>query len=144
MQSPPLSIELALKGDARDLVDRKDVPRYNHVAYDLMTTTSAYAKAHPRRTRDVATAIAQALNFMREHPDKTLALERKHYPKLSKTVLEKSLEFIPFAKDGLQSQSGWNRTVALAQQTHLIKGVKSAPEGVDWTNRYIDLARLRR
>ena len=75
---------------------------------------------------------------MRDHPDQTLVIEQKHFPKLSKSVLQQSLQFIPFAKDGMQSQKGWDSAVALAQQTGLIQGVTSAPEGVYWTNKYID------
>jgi NitT/TauT family transport system substrate-binding protein len=142
IQSPPRSMQLVQQGYAKHLVDRKDVKQFNNVAYDILTTTSSYAQEHPQITRAVATAIAQALNFMRNHPNETLALEQKHFPTLSKTVLQESLQFIPFAKDGMQSQKGWDDAVELAQQTGLIKGVTSAPEGVYWTNKYIDSSKL--
>ena len=79
---------------------------------------------------------------MRNHPDETLAIEQKHFPNLSKTVLQQSLQFIPFARDGMQSQKGWDSAVALAQQTGLIQGVTGASEGVYWTNKYIGSSRL--
>ena len=135
-------MQLTQQGYAKDFVDRKDVPQFNNVAYDILTTTSSYAEQHPQITKEVATAIAQALNFMRDHPDQTLVIEQKHFPKLSKTVLQQSLQFIPFAKDGMQSQKGWDSAVALAQQTGLIQGITSAPEGVYWTNKYIDRSKL--
>ena len=130
------------RGNAKVFVDRKDVAQFNNVAYDILTTTSSYAEQHPQITRGVATAIAQALNFMRNHPNQTLVIEQKHFPTLSKTVLQQSLQFIPFAKDGMQSQKGWDSAVELAQQTGLIQNVKSAPEGVYWTNKYIDGSKL--
>ncbi|MGD0024946.1 MAG: ABC transporter substrate-binding protein [Xanthobacteraceae bacterium] len=142
LESPPISMELMEQGHAKVFVDRKDVPQFNNVAYDILTTTSSYAEQHPQITRGVATAIAQALNFMRNHPNETLAIEQKHFPNLSKTVLQQSLQFIPFAKDGMQSQKGWDSAVELAQQTGLIQNVKSAPEGAYWTNKYIDGSKL--
>jgi len=142
IQSPPHSVQLAQQGAAVEFVDRKDVKQFNNVAYDILTTTTAYAKAHPQTTRKVATAIAQALNFMRSHPNQTLALEQKHFKTLDKAVLQHSLKLIPFAKDGMQSQKGWDQAVVLAQQTGFIKGVKSAPEGVYWTNKYIERSKL--
>ena len=142
VQSPPQSVELAQQGYAVNFVDRKDAEQFNNVAYDLLTTTSSYAKQHPQITKEVATSIAQALNFMRNHPDETLALEQKHFPKLSKSVLQQSLQFIPFAKDGMQSQKGWDGAVQLAQQTGFVKGVKGAPEGEYWTNQFIDTSKL--
>ena len=142
IQSPPRSVQLAQKGYARLFVDRKDVKQFNNVAYDILTTTTSYAKQHPGTTKKVATSIAEALNFMRNHPKQTLAIEQKHFPKLSKVVLQKSLQFIPLAKDGMQSKQGWDSAVRLAQETGFVKGVKSAPEGHYWTNRYIDKAKL--
>ena len=143
IESPPLSYRLTLGGSAKDLLDRRDVPRFNNVAYDTLTTTTSYAHDHPNRTRDVATAIAEAVNFMRDHPNQMIAFEHRHFSKLSKTVLKKSLAIIPLVKDALQSQTNWNRAMSLAQQSYIVKGVKSTPEGVYWTNTYIDRARLR-
>jgi ABC-type nitrate/sulfonate/bicarbonate transport system substrate-binding protein len=142
LESPPISMQLMEQGHAKVFVDRTDVKQFNNVAYDILTTTSSYAEQHPQITRAVATAIAEALNFMRSHPDETLALEQQHVPQLSKNVLQESLQFIPFAKDGMQSQKGWDEAIALAQQTGLIQGVTSAPEGVYWTNKYIDMSKL--
>jgi NitT/TauT family transport system substrate-binding protein len=142
VQSPPQSVELVQQGDAVNFVDRKDAEQFNNVAYDLLTTTNSYAEQHPQITKAVATSIAQALNFMRDHPDETLAVEKKHFPKLSKTVLQQSLEFIPFAKNGMQSQKAWDGAVQLAQQTGFVKGVQSAPEGQYWTNQYINASKL--
>lgn len=142
VQSPPNSVELAQQGGGDNFVDRKDVKQFNNVAYDLLTTTASYAQQNPKITREVATAIAQALDFMRDHPDETLAIEQQHFPKLTKVVLQKSIAFIPFAKDGLQSKQGWDRAVELAQETGFVKGVAAAPEGVFWTNQYIDQSKL--
>ncbi|HVA15006.1 MAG TPA: ABC transporter substrate-binding protein [Stellaceae bacterium] len=144
IQSPPHSFQLTQQGYAKDFADRRNVKQFNNVAYDILTTTPAYAQAHPQITTDVATSIAQALNFMRNHPKQTLALEEKHFATLSAAVLQESLEFIPFAKDGMQSRKGWENAVELAQQTGLIKDVKSTPEGVYWTNKYIDRSKLDR
>jgi NitT/TauT family transport system substrate-binding protein len=144
VQSPPHSVELAQQGDAVNFVDRNDVAQFNDVAYDLLTTTTAYAKQNPKITEAVATSIAQTLNFIRNHPAETLAVEQRHFPKLDKTVLQKSLEFIPFAKDGLQSQKAWDSAVTLAQQTGFVKDVKAAPEGDYWTNKYVDTSKLGR
>lgn len=142
IQSPPRSVELAESGYATLLVDRNDVEQLNNVAYDILTTTNDFAKQHPETTTKVATAVAQALNFMRTHPDETLAIEQKHFPKLDKSVLLKSIKFIPFAKNGLQSSDGWARAVKLAGDTGFVKDVKSAPEGEYWTNKYIDLSKV--
>jgi NitT/TauT family transport system substrate-binding protein len=142
LESPPISMQLMQQGHAQVFVDRRDVKQFDNVAYDILTTTSSYAEQHPEITRAVATAVAQALNFMRNHPDETLAIEQKHFPTLSKDVLQQSLQFIPFAKDGMQSQEAWDKAVALAQQTGVLGGVMSAPEGVYWTNKYIDTSKL--
>lgn len=140
--SPPHSVQLTQAGEAVDFVDRKDVPQFNGVAYDLLTTTEDYAKKNPQIVTAVATAVAETLNFMREHPNQTLAIVQNHYPTLDKSVLQQSLQFIPIAKNGLQSQKDWDRAVALAQETGFVKGVKAAPEGVYWTNQYIDMSKL--
>jgi ABC-type nitrate/sulfonate/bicarbonate transport system substrate-binding protein len=144
IQTPPHSVEMVQQGYAKLLIDRKDVPQFNNVAYDILTTTASYAEQQPQITKAVATSIAHALNFMRNHSNQTLAIEEKHFPKLNKAVLQQSLQFIPFAKDGMQSQKGWDAAVKLSQQTGLIHGVTSAPEGVYWTNKYIDSSRLGR
>jgi NitT/TauT family transport system substrate-binding protein len=142
IQSPPHSFELTQKGFVKDFADHTNVEQFNNVAYDILTTTSSYADAHPEIVKSVATSIAQALEFIHTHPDEALALEQEHFSKLEKSVLQQSLAFIPFSKDGMQSQKGWDSAVALAQQTGLIKGVASAPEGVYWTNKYIDQSKL--
>ena len=142
IQSPPHSFELTQKGFAKDFADHTNVEQFNNVAYDILTTTSSYADAHPEIVKSVATSVAQALEFIHTHPDEALALEQKHFPKLDRSVLQQSLAFIPLSKDGMQSQKGWDSAVALAQQTGLIKGVASAPEGVYWTNKYIDQSKL--
>lgn len=142
LELPPISMQLMQQGHAKVFVDRSDVKQFDNVAYDILTTTASYAEQHPEITRAVATAVAQALNFMRNHPEETLALEQKHFPTLSKDVLQESLKFIPFAKDGIQSQEGWNKAVALAQQTGVLQGVTGAPEGVYWANKYIDRSKL--
>jgi NitT/TauT family transport system substrate-binding protein len=142
IMSPPISVQLVQQGYAKKIVDREDFDEFNSLASDIMTTTSAYASEHPEITKAVATAIAQALNFMRQHPDETLALDQKHFPTLEKNVLQESLHFIPFTKDGMQSQANWDKAAALAQQTGIIEGVANASEGVYWTNRYIDTSKL--
>jgi NitT/TauT family transport system substrate-binding protein len=142
VQTPPYSIELVQQGDGENFVDRSDVKQFDNVAYDILVTTTAYAAQHPQIVARVATATAQALDFMRDHPNETLAIEQKYYPKLDKEVLRKSLQFIPFAKDGMQSKEGWANAIALGEQTGFVKGVKSAPEGDYWTNKYIDNSKL--
>jgi len=142
IQSPPHSFELTQKGFVKDFADHTNVEQFNNVAYDILTTTSSYADANPEIVKSVATAVAQALDFIRAHPEEVLALEQAHFSKLDKAVLQQSLAFIPFSKHGMQSQKGWDSAVALAQQTGLIKGVASAPEGVYWTNKYIDQSKL--
>ncbi|MHB8695942.1 MAG: ABC transporter substrate-binding protein [Solirubrobacteraceae bacterium] len=142
MQSPPSSMRLIADGSAQNLVDRNDVGNWDNTAYDILVTTSTYAAAHPDTTRAVATAIAESLNFMRAHPNQTLAIEKQHFASLSPSVLEQSLKFIPLAPNGLQSQTGWDNAVALAKNTGVIKGVTSAPEGTYWTNKYIDTTKL--
>lgn len=142
LQSPPSSMKMVEDGSAQILVDRNDVGNWDNTAYDIMVTTSTYAKAHPDTTKAVAMAIAEGLNFMRAHPDQTLAIEQQHFASLSPGVLEKSLKFIPFAPNGLQSQAGWDNAVTLAQGAGVIKGITSAPEGTYWTNEYIDAAKL--
>lgn len=142
MQSPPSSMKLVDGGFAQILIDRNDVGNWDNTAYDIMVTTSTYAKAHPDTTKAVAMAVAEGLNFMRAHPNQTLAIEKAHFASLSSSVLEKSLKFIPFAPNGLQSQASWDNAVNLAQGTGVIKGVTSAPEGAYWTNEYIDVAKL--
>ena len=99
-------MELMEQGHAKVFVDRKDVAQFNNVAYDILTTTSSYAQRASGYHQGRRDGVAQALNFMRNHPDETLALEQKHFPKLSKTVLQQSLQFIPLTKDGMQSQQG--------------------------------------
>jgi ABC-type nitrate/sulfonate/bicarbonate transport system substrate-binding protein len=107
-----------------------------------VTTTEDYAKKNPKIVSAVALAFAESVNFMREHPDQTLAIEQQHYPTLSRSILRDSLKFIPLPQNGLQSKKDWNGAVALAQDTGFVKGVKTAPEGVYWTNKYIDVSKL--
>lgn len=142
VQSPPHSEELVALGDGVLFVDRKDVARFNNVAYDILTTTTDYAQKNPDVVKKVATSIAQALDFMRSHPDETLAIEQKHFPKLDKAVLQKSLQDIPFAQHGLQSQEAWDSAVKLGNETGFLKGVTAAPGGDFWTNKYIDRSKL--
>lgn len=141
--SPPTSFEVVDQGAGTDLINYETVPGQGNIEYDLVMTTTQYAQAHPDIVRKVATAFAEANNFMIAHPDKALQIEEKLFPKIPPSVLQKTLALIQWNKDGLQQASWWKDADTLINQLGVVKGTFTAKEGVDWTNQYIDLNAVR-
>ncbi|MCL6594265.1 MAG: ABC transporter substrate-binding protein, partial [Alicyclobacillus sp.] len=143
MGSPPSSLQVLQQGKAQVVVNGKDIPEWRDAAYDILVTTQGYAQQHPDIVKKVATAIAKADNFMREHPDETLAIEQQHFPKISADVLKQSLQLATFAKDGQQSQQQWENAVHIMKGSGLVTGNITIQEGKDWTNQFIDTKQLQ-
>lgn len=138
--SPPSSYYIARKADAAILASGSEVPEWKNMAYDLLTTTPAYAKKNPKTTKAVATALARAENLMRTDPESVLGLESQHFPTYSEDDLRQALKKVQWSPDGQFTQSMWDDALAVTKATGQLGGDVDVSEGTLWTNQYIDKA----
>lgn len=142
LTSPPSSLAVVQQGHGSVLLNFKEVPEFRDMAYDLLLTTQDQAKSNPKMVTAVATAMAQADDFLREHPDQALAVEHSHFPSYPESVLRDSLRIATFAQHGQQSATQWSNAADVFEKTGQVKGTVTPKEGTDWTNRYIDVSKL--
>lgn len=141
--SPPTSFQVVAQGSGVDYLNYEKV--FGKMEYDLVMTSEQYAKAHPDVVKKVATAMAEANNFILNHPKQTLTIEEKLFPKISPSVLKQTLALINWNKDGLQSAQMWAQADNVINQLKFVKGGKwQSKQGVDWTNQFIDQAALKK
>lgn len=142
LTSPPSSLAVVQQGHGSVLLNFKEVPQFRDMAYDLLLTTQDQAKSNPKLVTAVATAMAQADDFMREHPEQALAVEHSHFPNYQESVLKDSLTIATFAQHGQQTATQWSNAADVFEKTGQVKGNVTAKEGTDWSNKYIDTSRL--
>jgi NitT/TauT family transport system substrate-binding protein len=138
MGSPPNTVAPVTDGKAVTVFSAREEPDFADLAYDILITTEDYAEQNADVTRRVATAVAQANNFMRTNVEETLRFEQKHFPSYSADALKQSLELVTFAEDGRQTAERWANAVKAYVDAGVLKPTE-APEGEVWTNEYIDL-----
>lgn len=143
LAAPPSSIAAADQGFATVLLNGREIQAWRDMTYDILITSEDFARKDPAAVRKVATAMAEADNFIAAHPDRALAIEQQHFPSYSAAVLRQSLQLVTFAKNGLQTAAGWSDAADVFQGTGLLKQKVQPAEGVDWTNQYIDVSRLK-
>ena len=143
LESPPISMELMEQGHAKVFVDRKDVPQFNNVAYDTLTTTSAYAQEHPQITRGVATAIAQALNFIHNQPFAGDRAEAFPEPQQDRFAAESAVH-TRSPRTACRSRRVGTAPSGLSAADRIDPECKERSRGRVWTNKYIDGSKLGR
>jgi NitT/TauT family transport system substrate-binding protein len=141
---PPTSIQAQAQGIGVLMPSLKEVPEAANSMFDILTTTKAYAKANPKVVTGVATALARAENDMINNPKSVMPIIQKHFPTLSAKVLSDSVAYLTFAKNGVQTQARWNAANQLLGKTGSAPTSLSMKEnGGVWTNKYIDLSKLK-
>jgi len=142
--SPPSTIEAVKTGKVTTAASLREVPEYAQTTYDLLNTTTDYAKSHPDTVKAVATAIAEADNYINDPANKQalIKLESSHFSGFSSDALGSSLGLATYSKNGLQTQEQWDNAVKTYTEGGLIKG-DPATEGTTWTNKYIALDQLK-
>ena len=63
------------------------IPEYDGAVHQGLVTEASYAAAHPGVVRRVHAAIDEALRFLHNEPDKTVADLHKRYPRLPEGVI---------------------------------------------------------
>jgi NitT/TauT family transport system substrate-binding protein len=71
----PYGSQAVSEGKSVDFTDlwKGSYPPYAGTIFGALFTSASYAKAHPATVRKMHTAIAEALNFIHQHPTKALA-----------------------------------------------------------------------
>jgi NitT/TauT family transport system substrate-binding protein len=67
-------------------VVKGEVPELRGVPYTAVIMRGAYVKAHPDIAKSVDRALADAMKFTKEHPDKAQALLKAYFPKTDEAV----------------------------------------------------------
>jgi NitT/TauT family transport system substrate-binding protein len=141
---PPTSIQAQAQGIGIVMPSLKSIPEQANSMFDILTTTQAYAKANPKVVTAVATAIARAENDMINDPESVMPIIQKHFPTLSKKVLQDSVKYLTFAKDGLQTQARWESANGLLAKTGgQPTTLNLTATGTVWTNKFVDKSRLK-
>jgi NitT/TauT family transport system substrate-binding protein len=139
MGSPPTVFTAVLQAGGTDLINGNDVPGWGRAAFDVTVTTKSYAAAHPAVVRAVATALAEADDFMLTQPTQALGVVEQHFPNIAPPLLQQSLRIVTFAPHGRMTPAQWSAAVRLAAGEGFVPAGTRAPEGAAWTNRYISL-----
>lgn len=141
---PPTSIQAQAQGIGIVMPSLKSIPEQANSMFDILTTTQAYAKANPKVVTAVATAIARAENDMINDPESVMPIIQKHFPTLSKQVLEDSVKYLTFAKDGQQTQARWESANSLLGKTGgAPTTLNLTASGPVWTNKFVDKSKLK-
>ncbi|MCL6593255.1 MAG: hypothetical protein K6T31_04700 [Alicyclobacillus sp.] len=72
-----------------------------------------------------------------------MAIEQKHFSKISQTVLKESLDLASFSVDGQQSKTQWDHALQIMKDSGSLTGDVQLVEGKDWTNEFIDKQALK-
>ncbi len=140
--SPPSTAQLTAEGLGSVLVGVSNLPLGASQVYDIVLASRAYAKSHPSVVKGVATAVAMADNFLRDHPNKAVPVLVSLFPGFTASELTTSLKETQFPKNGLATQSDWNDAIKWNVETGAIPSGSTAKQGVVWTNQYINTAAL--
>lgn len=142
--SPPNSYFAQAQGSGEIVASLHSVPLLKKMSYDVLVTSTSYAKAHPDVVRAVATGMARADNVMAKDPRSVLDVEKKHYPKMSSDVLLQSLRYVTFAPDGKFTAEGWKdaRTEARQSDVPHVESVDVTEDNGTWTDKYIRTSTL--
>lgn len=113
-----------------------DFPVLNNAAFGCVVVDRSYAQAHPDVTRAVAQSIAEADNFILDHPQQAL---QDLYPlfKLPKSILDYAVPRYNFARDGLTTQQAWDNVAQIFVQNGLLTPEQGKAVAKNFTNQYV-------
>lgn len=139
--SPPTTVASVVNGAAVTVASAREIEKFADMTYDIVETTSTYAEENPEVVTAVATAIAQANNWVNDeaNAEELLAFEVGHFSGVDEKALAASLEFVTFSENAYQTQAQWDNAVDIYVEKGLVEGEPTAVEGEAWTNEYIDL-----
>lgn len=137
--SPPTSNLAVGEGIGAVLAKASELPLLNDEEYNVLITTPAYAKAHPKVVAAVSAGLAKALALMSSGNQQAITAVKNAFPTLSTSVIKSSLGTFDFAAGMKQSQKAWQDALTAATQTGVIKSASSVniSSGGVWTNQYL-------
>lgn len=144
--SPPTTVASVVKGAAVTVASAREVEEYADMTYDIVETTTTYAEENPEAVTAVATAIAQANNWVNDdaNADALLEFQTGHFSGFEEEALRQSLELVTFSENAEQTQAQWDNAVQTYVEGGLLEGDPTAVEGEEWTNEFIDLEGAKR
>lgn len=112
-------------------------PVLQDAAFGAIITTEQYAKAHPAITRKVAASIAEANNYIHDHPTQALAKVEKIYPAISPSIMTRSLPLFHFARNGATTATAWKNAAQIFIQNGVLTSAQAAKVETQFTNQYL-------
>ena len=135
---PPAGELADREGYGYVLVPVGEAAAFADQAFSDIFTTRAYARDNPAVVRAVAGAIAQANDFLLDHPTEAARLLAPSFKAVPLDLLTGSLRKLPFARGARFTQSGWQNAVRALKDAGVLEGpLPSAEPGLLWTNEYL-------
>lgn len=137
--SPPTSNLAVGNGYGTVIANASELKYANDEEYNVLITTPAYAKAHPKIITGMTTAIGRALALMASQDPKAITLIHSTFPTLSTSVIKASLSSLKLVPSMQQTSQGWQDALTFGKETGFIKSTGSinASSGGIWTNSYL-------
>lgn len=113
-----------------------DFPKLQDAAFGCLIARQKYAQSHPEITRAVAASVAEANNYILQHPNQALALVAPLF-KFPKAVLQATWAQYHFAPNGLSTQDSWDNRAQILAQNGELTPAQVGPASHDYTNAYL-------
>ncbi len=146
LSSPPAGQIAEKEGYGVVLIPAEDLPGFNRQLNEVLMARKSWLERNRAVAVRVATAFALANNFFLDHFQDSVSLHEPFFKKTGRDILEQGLRPVraQTLRNGIMQPADWAKTVELLAAIGELKGKADTKEGVFWTNRYIDLSRLKK
>lgn len=136
--SPPTGRIVEERGTGWIWIDPDTVPEYKATLWQVLLAKRETVEKNPKLAEAMARAVARGINYIRAHPDETVALVHKYFRGQPLKGVEAGVKDVlhTFVKDGLMSQEGWDSALRPMVKLGWMDPLDTK-EGGFWTNRYI-------
>jgi len=146
LSSPPAGQIAEKEGYGVVLIPAEDLPGFNRQLNEVLMARKSWLERNRPVAVRVATAFALANNFFIDDFQGSVSLHEPFFKKSGRDILEQGLRPVraQTIKNGTMQAADWVKTVELLIAIGALKGKVDTKEGGFWTNRYIDLNRLKK
>lgn len=139
--SPPSPQQAESAGVGTILVrnTRGEDPSIAKLSYVNLCAAQDYIKQNPAVIRAWAKSIQQANDWMRTHPDETVAILSKHFPDVDVNTWKVGFPALlpAISKTGRFNQAAVMQTCQVYKDFGIIQSIPDTKDGVVWTNKYL-------